>query len=116
MSCCGTSCDIGAMSDEIVLQRATKSQDADTGEELLTFTSETLWAEWLPAGTRETWQARQRLGAFIEGVFRMNDLDTRPRPDGDRIVFDNRTFDIKPYITKDRGVTLEIPVVGRPTA
>ena len=102
----------GLMDREIVLQTAAKSQDPETGEEVLTFTDETLWAQWLPAGSKEAWQAQQRLGSFVEGVFRIYDRTPRPSAAGDRIVWDGRTFDIKPYVEIGRGEGLDLPVVG----
>lgn len=71
-----------------------------------------VWAEWLPGGTQEAWRASQRLSTQIDGVFRIPDLDPRPAPDNSRILFQNRIFDIKPWIEIGRGVGLEIPVVA----
>lgn len=76
-------------------------------------TVRTSWAEWCPAGTREAWQAQQRLSSYVDGVFRMYDLDPRPTPDNSRILFDGRYFDVKPYVEIGRGAGLEIPVVAR---
>lgn len=106
--------DCGRMDSEIVLQTATKTQDARTNEELVTWGGdETIWAQWLPAGTREAYLAQQRLDTAIDGVFRIYDRETRPTPDGTRILFDGRVFDVKPYVEIGRGDGLEIPVVGR---
>lgn len=106
----------GRMDREITLQIAAKERDID-GAEVLAWppdggTEEILWAEWLPAGTREAWQAQQRLSSFVEGVFRIYDIDPRPVPDASRILFDGRVFDLKPYIEIGRGEGLEIPVVA----
>lgn len=102
----------GTLDREIVLQTATTTQSA-SGEPIITWGSDvTLWAQWLPAGTREAWQAQQRLGAYVDGVFRMYDMDTRPTPDASRILFDGRVFDVKPYIEIGRGDGLDVPVVA----
>lgn len=107
--------DAGLMDVPITLKTGVKSQDADTGEEVIDWDSqdETIWAQWLPAGTREAWQAQQRLNTFVDGVFRIYDRDPRPDPSSTRIVMDDRTFDTKPYVEIGRGEGLDIPVVGR---
>ena len=86
----------GLLDREVVLQTGVKSQDPDTGEELIDWetTEATLWAQWLPAGTTEAYRAQQRLGSYVDGVFRIYDRDPRPTPDASRIVFDGRTFEI----------------------
>ncbi len=106
---------VGLMDREIVLQTATLSQDPDSGEVLIDWTQNTttIWAQWLPAGTREAWLAQQRLESFVDGVFRIWERTPRPTPEGTRIVFDGREFDVKPYVEIGRGEGLEIPVVGR---
>src|SRR5690242_3775385 len=76
-------------------------------------TSQTVFAEWLPGGTKEAWQAQQRLGSYIDGLFRIYDISPRPAPDNTRILFDGRLFDTKPWVEIGRGVGLEIPVVAR---
>lgn len=103
------------MDREVVLQTGTTSRDPDSGELLITWHDELIWAQWLPAGTREAWQAQFRLGTYIDGVFRIYDREPRPTPDLSRIVFDGRTFDLKPYIETRRGRELEIPAVGAPS-
>lgn len=105
----------GALDREITLQTATAVQ-SDSGEESFDWdnaTAQTIWAEWLPAGTREAWQAQQRLGAYVDGVFRVYDLASRPDPDNTRIVFEGRTFDVKPWIEIGRKEGLLIPVVAK---
>lgn len=102
----------GRLDREIVLQRGTQGTDADTGEPVMTYVGETLWAEWRPADTREAWHARQRLNAYIEGVFRVYDMSPRPVPDKDRIIFEERVYDVKPYVEIGRGEGLEIPVTA----
>lgn len=103
----------GDLDREIELQTATKTQDTETGEEVLTWpVTATIWAQWLPANTREAYVAQQRLQAYIDGVFRIwwrSDVT----PDGTRIVYDGRTFDVKPVIEGGRRVYLDIPVVAR---
>lgn len=109
-----TSFNAGNMDREIVLQTATVAQDPVSGEEVIDWDNQdvTLWAQWLPGGTREAWHAQQRLGAYIEGVFRIYDRDPRPTPEGSRIVFEGRTYDVKPLMEIGRGEGLEIPVVA----
>lgn len=101
--------DPGRMDREIVLQTATKSQDED-GTELLTWSSETIWAQWLPGGTKEAYRAQQWLGSDVEGVFRIYDRTPRPTPDATRILFDGRIFDVGAYTEIGRGEGLELPV------
>ena len=110
-----TSFNAGYMRSEIVLQTATKTQDPVSGEELITWSGVTVWAQWLPSGTREAWFAQQRLSAYVDGVFRIYDRQPRPTPEGTRIVFEDRVYDVKPPLEIDRGEGcegLEIPVVA----
>lgn len=105
----------GNLDREIVLQTAVRVQSA-SGESTLDWpnaTSETIWAEWLPAGTREAWQAQQRLSATVDGVFKVYDMATRPDPATTRIQWDGKTFDVRPYVEIGRGEGLLVPVVGR---
>jgi head-tail adaptor len=105
----------GNMDREIVMQTATPSQSG-SGEVTLDWpnaTEQTLWAEWLPAGTREAWQAQQRLGAYVDGVFKVYDMSPRPDPATTRIQFDGRVFDVRPYIEIGRGDGLLLPVSAR---
>lgn len=105
----------GLMDREIVLQTATPQQ-SDSGEVSLDWQNaqeDTIWAQWLPAGTREAWQAQQRLGSYVDGVFRIYDRQPRPTPDTTRILFDGKAFDIRPYVEIGRGEGLEIPAVAR---
>jgi len=106
----------GDLDREIVLQTATVTQDPSTGEAVSDWDDideETLWAQWLPAGTTEAYRAQQRLGAYVDGVFRIYDRDPRPSPTTNRIVFDGRAFDLKPYVEIGRSEGLEIPAVAR---
>lgn len=104
----------GDMDREIVIQTAPSVQSA-SGESTFDWDNsdeETVFAEWLPAGTLEAWKAQQRLSSFVSGVFRIYDRDPRPTPDNTRILFDSKIFDIKPYIEIGRGEGLEIAVVA----
>jgi hypothetical protein len=106
----------GDMDREIVLETAVLAQNQDTGEaapDWATATQATVWAQWLPAGSREAWQAQQRLGAYVDGVFRIYDLESRPSPTLTRVLFQGRTFDVKPWVEIGRGEGLELPVVAR---
>ena len=107
--------DAGLLDRRITLQTAAPVQSA-SGEQTFDWAhavSQDLWAQWLPAGTREAWQAQERLASYVDGVFRMYDLAPRPAPEACRILFDGRVFDIKPYIEIGRREGLEIPVVAR---
>lgn len=107
----------GDLDREITLITGVKSQDAGTGEEVIVWdaavTGVTLWGQWLPAGTKESWQAQQRLGAYVDGVMRLYDISPRPTPDGTRLVFDGRTFDIRGVTEIGRGDGLELSIVAR---
>lgn len=88
---------------------------SDSGDEQLDWAHATvlyLWAEWLPAGTTEAYRAQQRLGSYVDGVFRIHDRSPRPTPNNTRIIFDGRIFDLKPYVELGRHDGLEIPVVA----
>jgi head-tail adaptor len=104
----------GLLDRWIVLQRATKTQSA-SGEEIIdwdTIPQVVLAAQWLPAGSTEAWQAQQRLGGYVDGVFKIRDRAPRPAPDDSRILFDGRVFDVKPYIEVGRNDGLLVPVVA----
>jgi SPP1 family predicted phage head-tail adaptor len=103
----------GQMDREISLETATKTQDPSSGEEIITWAGEIIWARWLPAGTREAWQAQQRLSAFVDGVFHIYDKSPRPTPEGSRVVFDGRIYDVKGVVEIGRGEGLELDVVAR---
>jgi SPP1 family predicted phage head-tail adaptor len=103
----------GLLDREIVLQTATESEDATTGQSLLTWAATaTIWAQWLPSGTREFWQARQ-IHSEIEGVYKTwyrSDV----LPDVSRLVgHDGRLYDIKPVVEVGRREGILIPVVSR---
>lgn len=105
----------GDLDREITVQTATAATD-DSGFPYMnwaTATSETVWAQFLPAGTSEAWKAQQRLGSYVDAVFRIYDMDTRPSPDTARIVFDGKTFDIKGVTEIGRGEGLEVTATAR---
>lgn len=104
----------GRLDRVITLQFATSAQSA-SGEESVDWdavTAETVMAQWLPAGTKESWQAQQRLEGTIEGVYRIywrDDID----PATTRIVDENgRIFDVRPPIEIGRREGLDIPVTA----
>lgn len=105
---------VGQMDRRIELQFLAESQTSQTasGEVSLGVdTSETIAAQWLPAGTKEAWQAGQRLQATIDGVFRIHwrdDID----PALTQIVFDGVTYDLKPPVEIGRRQGLEIAVTA----
>lgn len=105
----------GSLNRTITLQTATKTQDLESGEELIDWTAitpVTLPAAWLPGNTREAYQAQQRLAAYIDGVFRIRYRE-RPSPENNRIVFDGRTYDLKPPIELGLREGWDIPAVAR---
>lgn len=105
----------GDLDREIVIQTAPVVQSA-SGEEVFDWAhavESTVWAQWLAAGTKEAWQAQQRLGSYVDGVFQIYEIDPRPTPNNTRILFDGRVFDIKPYIEIGRGEGLLIAAVAR---
>ena len=105
----------GQLDREIVIQKAVLVQ-SESGEETFDWDhaeSQTIWAQWLPAGTTEAWRAQQRLASYVDGVFRIYDMDPRPTPNDTRILFDGRIFDVKPYVELGRGEGLELAVVAR---
>lgn len=103
----------GALNRNIVLRTYTKTQNETTGEEIRTpDDGVTLPAAWLPAGTREAYQAQQRLGAYIDGMFRIR-YRTRPEPELNDIVWEGRTYDLKPAVEVGVKEGWEVPVVAR---
>jgi len=101
----------GLLDREIVLQTAT-SEQSDSGEPIVTWGSdETIWAQWFSKGTTEAWRAQQRLEGVIEGVFRIYWRDDIA-PDVTRIVFDGKTFDVRPPVEIGRQEGLDIPVTA----
>jgi len=105
----------GDLDREIVIQTAPVVQSA-SGEEVFDWAhadEQTVWAQWLPAGSLEAWKAQQRLESFVDGVFVVYDMETRPAPNNTRILFDGRVFDVKPYVEVGRHEGLQLPVVAR---
>ena len=111
----------GDLDREITLQMGTPSQSDASGEETMTWAAVTdevnaggyVDAQWFPAGTRETWQAQERIGATVDGVYRIQDRAVRPTPSNYRIIgHDGRVYDIKPYVEIGRGEGLDIPVTA----
>lgn len=105
----------GELDREITLQTATKTQDSESGEEVIdwdTADEETIWAQWLPAGSREAWQAGQRLQAYVDGVLRIYYRD-EPDPALNRVVFEGKSYDIKGAVEIERREGWELAVVAR---
>jgi len=107
----------GDLDREIILQTATATQDAETGEQILdwtTATAETIWAAWRPTTARELAAAQQqRLGAYIDGRFRIYDKTPRPSPERNRVYFDGRIFDLRGVKEIGRGEGLELEAAAR---
>lgn len=103
----------GDLDRRITLRTAVKTQDED-GAEIRTWGGDDiLWAQWFPGGTRETWQAQQRLGSYIDGVYRIYFRD-EPKADLNQIIgHDGRTYDIKPCIEIGRREAWDVPVVAK---
>jgi len=103
----------GQMDRKIVLQIATATQSA-SGESTFdwdTASNVELQAQWLAAGTTETWKAQQRLEGTIDGMFRIhwrNDVT----PENTRILWDGKVFDVRPPIEGGRRRWLDIPVTA----
>lgn len=105
----------GLLDREITVQRATDSPDPVTGQDVSTWVSDLpIRAQWLPGGTREAWQAQQRLGTTIEGVYEVYDMDPRPTPDTAQILgHDGRMYDVVGVVEIGRNEGLLIAVVAR---
>lgn len=102
----------GNLDREVTVQRVSISQ-SDSGMQVKTWGGDvTVWAEWLPAGTREAWQAQQRLSSYVDGVLVTYDMTPRPMPETTRILFDGRIFDVKGWTEIGRKEGLEIAVVA----
>ncbi len=114
----------GDLDREILLQVGTPTQSDASGEATMAWAAVTddvnasgyVDAQWFPAGTREAWQAQERLGAYVDGVYRIQDRTVRPTPSSYRIIgHDGRVYDIKPYVEIGREEGLDIPVVASDT-
>lgn len=103
----------GTLDRDIVLQTGT-TQQSPSGDPVMVWGGDVvLQAEWLPAGTREAWNAQQRLGSYVDGVFKIYDITPRQTPNASRILFDGRVFDVKPYVELGRHEGLLIPVTAK---
>jgi len=109
----------GDLDRQITLITGVKTQDSGSGEEIIVWDADapdaakTVWAEWLPAGSREAWQAQQRLESYVDGAWRIYDVSPAPTPDGTRILYNGMVFDVKPPIEIGRSEGWIIPVVAR---
>jgi hypothetical protein len=105
----------GERNRTIVLQTATITQNPSSGENVVDWTAATqvtLRAKWMPAGTREAFFAQQRLDSHIDGVFRIPYRD-RPDPALNRILWEGRTYDLKPAIERGFREGWDVPVVAQ---
>lgn len=107
----------GDLDRDITIKTATKTQDVSSGEEVIDWDllDDPIAAQWLPAGTRETWQAQSRLEGFIDGIFRIYWRDDIV-PDATRILWDGKLFDVRPPVEGGRQEWLDIPVTARAEA
>lgn len=108
----------GDLDREITLITAVKTQNSGTGEEVITWDADApaarvVWAQWLPAGSKEAWNAQQRLGAYVAGVWRMRDVDPRVTPAGTRIRYAGTDYDVTGVTEIGRGEGLEVSVTAR---
>lgn len=110
----------GAMDRAIVLQVRTLTQ-SESGEQIETWANVTdgvasdgtLAAQWMPGGTSEAYRSQQRLGSYIDGVYRIY-YRTEPTPDAYRIIgHDGRVYDLKPAVEIGREEGWSIPVIAR---
>lgn len=102
---------VGQMDRWIVLQFMADRQSASGEPSLEVDRSETIAAQWLPASTKEAWQAGERLQATVDGVFVIHwrdDIDSEMT----QIVFEDKTYDLKPPIEIGRRQGLQIPVTA----
>lgn len=99
---------------QIVLQTLTQSQNPDTGEPIIDWESGalTLWAEWMPGNSREAYFAQNRLGAHVDGVFRVAFI-SRPNPTTQRILWDGLIYDVHPAVEYGYRQGWEIPVTAK---
>jgi len=109
----------GDLDRYITIQIATRSQDPVTNQDVVEWATDEadVPAQWLPGGTREAWNAQQRIASYVDGVYRIRDRDPRPTPEDSRIIgHDGRTYDVKPYMEDvdfGRDEALLVPVVAR---
>jgi hypothetical protein len=105
------------MDRQITIQVVTPTQ-TDSGELLrdwTTATSAQVWAEWVPSSAIEKFMPQQRSAAYIDGMYRIYDIDPRPSPDENtRIVgHDGRIYDLKGVTEIGRGAGLDLAVTAR---
>lgn len=108
----------GDLDREITLITGVKTQDTGTGEEVITWDADAqdarvVWAQWLPAGSREVWQAQSRLEATAAGGFKIYAISPAPTPDGTRILYQDRLYDLQGVTEIGRGEGYELIVVAR---
>lgn len=106
----------GELDREITLITGVKTQDSGSGAEVITWDADagnTVWAQWLPAGSREVWQAQSRLEATAAGGFKIYAISPAPTPDGTRILYQDRLYDLQGVTEIGRGEGYELIVVAR---
>jgi len=109
----------GDLDREITLITGVKTQDSGTGEEVITWDADALdarvvWAEWLPAGSREIWLAQGRQESYADGAWKIYGISPAPTAAGTRILSDDgKYWDVKPPIEIGRGEGWLVPVVAR---
>lgn len=106
----------GDLDREITLVTGVKTQDSGTGEEVIVWDVDagvTVWAQWLPGGTREQWQSQQRLGSYVEGVWKIYAIEPAPTAAGTRILSEGRTYDVRGVTEIGRSEGYELAVVAR---
>lgn len=102
----------GLLDRKILLQRATRTQDTITGQDVLSWdVGDAVRAQWLPGAARETWQARQ-IESRIEATYRTYYYDD-VTPDRSRVVgHDGRMYDVLGVTEEGRREGLLIHVVA----
>lgn len=108
--------DAGKLDREIVLLTATSEQAEGSGEDVLTWpdvdsvedaqgveNAEVVWAEWITGTASEVWKASQRIGATVDGVFKIRADGSRPSPATTRILFDGTVYEVKGVTEIGRG-------------
>ncbi len=99
---------------EIQIAEQVQSDSGETSYDWANASSEIVAAQWFPAGTTETWKAQQRLEGVIEGIFRIQ-WRAEPDPASTRIVWDGKTFDVRPAIEGGRQDWWDVPVTATDT-
>ena len=108
---------IGDLDRYVTLQTGVAGQST-SGEETIDFSSPTeemIFAEWLSGTATETVQSQARIGAYLDGVFRIRWRDD-VSPKFSRIVDERgRIFDVKGALEDskfDKEEALLVPVVA----